>query len=120
MPTNSKLNLGEHLIIDQISQQGKIEIDLKTMLRHTMALGSSGSGKTVLCKVLVEEIIKQKIPAICLDPQGDLCSLALGLNDEETLGLNDEETLRSKGISIKDAKAFKEQVDVVRDNKGKL
>jgi hypothetical protein len=105
MPTNLKLNLGEHLAIDQISQQGKIEINLKTMLRHTMALGSSGSGKTVLCKVLVEEIIKQKIPAICLDPQGDLCSLALGLNDEETL--------KSKGISLEDAKAFQEQVEVV-------
>jgi hypothetical protein len=102
---STQLNLGQYLELEESPNQGKIEINLKTMLRHTMALGSSGSGKTVLCKVLVEEIIKQKIPAICLDPQGDLCSLALGLNDEATL--------LAKGISLEDAKAFQDQVEVV-------
>ena len=48
-----------------------------TLLRHMMALGSSGSGKTVLCKVLTEEMVRNGLPAICIDPQGDLCSLAM-------------------------------------------
>ena len=47
------------------------------LLRHALALGSSGSGKTVFCKVVVEEAVRAGIPVIALDPQGDLASLAL-------------------------------------------
>ena len=52
-----------------------VRLPVSTMLRHMMALGSSGSGKTVLCKGVVEEMVRSGLPAICLDPQGDLCSL---------------------------------------------
>jgi DNA helicase HerA-like ATPase/predicted transcriptional regulator len=48
-----------------------------SLKKHFIALGSSGSGKTVLCKTLVEEAIMNGLPAILLDPQGDLASLAL-------------------------------------------
>jgi len=51
--------------------------NLETLKKHFIALGSSGSGKTVLCKVLIEEAIKNNIPAIIIDPQGDIASLAL-------------------------------------------
>lgn len=44
-----------------------------------MALGSSGSGKTVFCKAVVEEAVRLGIPAICVDPQGDLASLGAGV-----------------------------------------
>jgi hypothetical protein len=47
------------------------------LLRHALALGSSGSGKTVFCKVMVEEAVRAGVPVIALDPQGDLASLAL-------------------------------------------
>ena len=49
-----------------------VTLSPKSLLRHVMALGSSGSGKTVLSKVIVEELLRLKIPAICIDPQGDL------------------------------------------------
>ena len=57
-----------------------IQLHPKRLLRHMMALGSSGSGKTVLSKVVVEEMTRQGLPAICIDPQGDICSLALALS----------------------------------------
>lgn len=47
------------------------------LLRHALALGSSGSGKTVFCKVLAEEVVRAGVPVIALDPQGDLASLAM-------------------------------------------
>src|SRR5581483_1719873 len=47
------------------------------LLRHAVLLGASGSGKTVASKVLIEEMIRQGIPSIVVDPQGDLASLAL-------------------------------------------
>ena len=53
----------------------------RALLRHVMALGSSGSGKTVFCKVVVEEAVRRGIPAICVDPQGDLASFGAGVID---------------------------------------
>lgn len=47
-----------------------------------MALGASGSGKTVLCKCIMEEAVRQGIPVIIIDPQGDISSLALKGNPE--------------------------------------
>jgi hypothetical protein len=55
-----------------------VELPVRALLRHVIALGSSGSGKTVFCKVVVEEAVRQGIPVIAIDPQGDLASLALG------------------------------------------
>jgi len=53
----------------------------EALLRHALALGSSGSGKTVFCKVLVEEAVLAGVPVIAVDPQGDLASLALAPED---------------------------------------
>ncbi len=50
---------------------------LSTLKKHFVALGGSGSGKTVLCKVLIEEASQKGIPCILVDPQGDLASLAI-------------------------------------------
>jgi hypothetical protein len=54
-----------------------VTLPVAALLRHVMALGSSGSGKTVFCKVLAEEAALRGIPVIAIDPQGDLASLAL-------------------------------------------
>ena len=56
-----------------------VTLPVAALLRHVMALGSSGSGKTVFCKVLVEEAALRGVPVIAIDPQGDLASLALAL-----------------------------------------
>lgn len=49
----------------------------EVLLRHAVLLGASGSGKTVASKVLVEEMVRTGVPAILVDPQGDLASLAI-------------------------------------------
>jgi hypothetical protein len=54
--------------------------------RHFMALGGSGSGKTVLCKCVIEEAVRNNIPVIIIDPQGDISSLAIKGNPEELTG----------------------------------
>ena len=84
-----------------------ITLTPKTLLRHMMALGSSGSGKTVLSKVIVEEMLRLNIPAICIDPQGDLCSLALNVAE------GDLETLIEKGVHPELAQQFSENAEVV-------
>jgi len=56
---------------------GDVTLGIESLLRHMACLGASGSGKTVLCKVVVEEAIRKGVPVIALDPQGDLASFAL-------------------------------------------
>lgn len=82
-----------------------VELPMRALLRHAMALGSSGSGKTVLCKVLVEEVVRHGLPVLCIDPQGDLCSLALDPTDPQIL--------REHGIDPEQAEAFAQRADVV-------
>lgn len=82
-----------------------VRLPARALLRHMMALGSSGSGKTVLSKVVVEEVVRAGIPALCLDPQGDLCSLALAADDPEAL--------IERGLDPDLARTFVERCDVV-------
>lgn len=52
-----------------------ISMSINTLQRHFACFGSSGSGKTVACKVLIEELARNGIPVIAFDPQGDIASL---------------------------------------------
>jgi len=60
-----------------------VELPVEALHRHLMALGASGSGKTVLCKCMMEEAVRHGIPVVIVDPQGDISSLALKGNTEE-------------------------------------
>ena len=63
-------------IIGKTKDDQPVELSVKSMQRHFACFGSSGSGKTVASKVLVEEFARQNIPVIAFDPQGDIASLA--------------------------------------------
>lgn len=54
-----------------------ISVPQSVLARHIAVLGSSGSGKTYFCKAVVEECVRNRIPVIAVDPQGDLASLGL-------------------------------------------
>lgn len=60
-----------------------VELPIEALHRHLMALGASGSGKTVLCKCMMEEAVRHGIPVVIVDPQGDISSLALKGDPEE-------------------------------------
>ncbi|QEG40304.1 AAA-like domain protein [Roseimaritima ulvae] len=55
--------------------------DSKDLCTHAMCVGMTGSGKTGLCLSLLEEAAIDGIPAICLDPKGDLANLLLAFPD---------------------------------------
>ena len=60
-----------------------IDIPPQVLARHAAMLGSTGSGKTVMAKALIEEAAIAKIPSLIIDPQGDLARLALGINEKD-------------------------------------
>src|SRR5688572_28929001 len=51
--------------------------DSKDLTTHAVCVGMTGSGKTGLCLSLLEEAAIDGIPAICIDPKGDLGNLML-------------------------------------------
>ena len=51
--------------------------DLDDLTTHAIVTGMTGSGKTGLCIDLLEEAAMQQIPAIIIDPKGDLTNLFL-------------------------------------------
>ena len=52
--------------------------DSKDLTTHAVCVGMTGSGKTGLCLALLEEAAIDGIPAICIDPKGDIGNLLLG------------------------------------------
>ena len=60
--------------------------DAKDLTTHAVCVGMTGSGKTGLCVTLLEEAALDGIPAIAIDPKGDLGNLMLtfpGLSPKE-------------------------------------
>ena len=63
------------------TKDGDFKLPLNTLQRHLGSFGSSGSGKTVASKVLIEELAISGVPVIAFDPQGDIASLAMPEDD---------------------------------------
>ena len=57
--------------------------DSRDLTTHAVCVGMTGSGKTGLCLALLEEAAIDGIPAICIDPKGDLGNLLLAFPDLE-------------------------------------
>ena len=55
--------------------------DPPDLTTHALVTGMTGSGKTGLCVGLIEEAALQGIPAILIDPKGDLTNLLLTFPD---------------------------------------
>src|SRR6185295_11109273 len=55
--------------------------DSKDLVTHAVCVGMTGSGKTGLCIGLLEEAAIDGIPAIVIDPKGDLSNLLLTFPD---------------------------------------
>lgn len=59
----------------------RFELDVASLTKHAIILGATGSGKTVLAKVIVEEAALLGIPTFAIDPKGDIGNLAFQSED---------------------------------------
>ena len=55
--------------------------DSRDLLTHALCVGMTGSGKTGLCVTLLEEAALDGVPALVIDPKGDLGNLLLTFPD---------------------------------------
>lgn len=73
---------------------------------HAVVVGMTGSGKTGLCITLLEEAALQGIPALMLDPKGDITNILLHFPDllpEDFLPWLNPDEARRKGLSMEQA-----------------
>ncbi|HOW70609.1 MAG TPA: DUF87 domain-containing protein [Phycisphaerae bacterium] len=75
--------------------------DSRDLVTHAVVVGMTGSGKTGLCVTLLEEAAIDGIPAIVIDPKGDLTNLLLTfpeLRPQDFRPWVNEEDARRQGL----------------------
>jgi len=75
---------------------------------HAVLLGMTGSGKTGLGIILLEEALLQGVPVLAVDPKGDLTNLLLTFPDlapGDFVPWVDAERARRDGLSVEEAAA---------------
>jgi hypothetical protein len=87
------------------SKPGWLLYDSKDLVTHAVCVGMTGSGKTGLCIGLLEEAAIDGIPALIIDPKGDLANLMLNfpqLRGEDFASWINEDDAHKKGLSPAD------------------
>src|SRR4051812_17305332 len=82
-------------------KDGLILYDSRDLVTHAVCVGMTGSGKTGLCLSLLEEAAIDGIPALIIDPKGDLGDLLLtfpDLSPAEFRPWINEDDARRKGM----------------------
>ncbi|MCE9535115.1 MAG: ATP-binding protein [Nitrospirae bacterium] len=89
-------------LVKKKPKPGWLLYDSKDLVTHAVCVGMTGSGKTGLCLGLLEEAAIDGIPAIVIDPKGDLANLMLTfpqLRGEDFAPWINEDDARKKGLS---------------------
>ena len=68
--------LGGALIDGEVPPGCQVRVPLRTMNRHGLICGATGSGKTKTLQVLAEQLSLQGVPVLMMDVKGDLSGIA--------------------------------------------
>jgi len=120
-------NLGIWSQLDGTTGSGQLLLPADHLVTHGVVVGMTGSGKTGLITVMLEESLRNGIPAIVIDVKGDLPNLLLSIPDfspesiapwtssdepAEQAAQNRKILLESWGISEAEVRRFAESTDV--------
>jgi hypothetical protein len=102
--------LGQFYLGREVAPDGQLTDDLvlydsSNLTTHGVCVGMTGSGKTGLCLALLEEAAMDGIPALMIDPKGDLGNLLLTfpqMRGEDFAPWVSEEDARKAGVSTEE------------------
>lgn len=70
------ITLGSAMLGEETITEAFVNIPLKTLNRHGLIAGATGTGKTKTLQVLAENLSEKGIPVLLMDVKGDLSGLA--------------------------------------------
>lgn len=70
------INMGAAMLDGEPIQEAYVKIPLKTLNRHGLIAGATGTGKTKTLQILAENLSEKGIPVLLMDLKGDLSGLA--------------------------------------------
>src|ERR1700712_5475296 len=77
MTTTPSLYLGHTRPLDLSKESAALRVPSHHLVTHVVVVGMTGSGKTGLLTVTVEEAIRSGVPVLAIDVKGDLPNLLL-------------------------------------------
>ena len=103
MDTKRDLYIGKSIDPETHGVKDKFFYKTKDLSTHEVIVGMTGSGKTGMAIVTLEEAILDGIPVLAIDPKGDLTNLLLtfpSLSAEEFKPWVDKDEAERKGMSV--------------------
>lgn len=71
------IELGGAILNGEVVENCLVKIPLKTMNRHGLIAGATGSGKTKTLQILAEQLSSKGTPVLLMDIKGDLSGIAV-------------------------------------------
>lgn len=92
-----KIVLGKAKLNDEVLPDAEISVALKTMNRHGLIAGATGTGKTKSLQIIAEQLSLKGVPTLLMDIKGDLSGIGAAgeinpaiLDRQQLLGLDYE------------------------------
>ncbi|MGO3182414.1 MAG: helicase HerA-like domain-containing protein [Aequorivita sp.] len=70
------ITLGAAMLGDETVKDAYVKIPLKTMNRHGLIAGATGTGKTKTLQIITENLSEKGVPVLLMDVKGDLSGIA--------------------------------------------
>ncbi len=84
-PKGDFITLGAAMLKGVPYPEAQVKIPLKTLNRHGLIAGATGTGKTKTLQILAENLSKKGIPVLMMDIKGDLSGIAKPAENVEKL-----------------------------------
>ncbi len=68
--------LGAGMLNGNVHSQASVKIPLKTMNRHGLIAGATGTGKSKTLQIIAENLSEKGVPVLLMDVKGDLSGIA--------------------------------------------
>ncbi|ALM21531.1 ATPase [Nonlabens sp. MIC269] len=75
-PKGESIVMGAAMLDGEAITGSHVKIPLKTMNRHGLIAGATGTGKTKTLQIIAEQLSQQGVPSLLMDIKGDLSGIA--------------------------------------------